>query len=71
MNRTKNILGLRSEITTPQRSKTALSLLSSKSRSVLPEAVPVGMSASFTESWIIRDYQGRTIESSHTFVEQA
>lgn len=53
-----NVLGLRSVMTTPQRSRTALSLLRSKSRSVAPEAVPVGMRASFTESCIMRDCKG-------------
>jgi hypothetical protein len=53
-----NLLGLRSVMTTPQRSRTALSLLRSKSRSVVPEAVPVGMRASFTESWMMRDCKG-------------
>lgn len=48
------ILGFRSVTTTPQRSSTSFSFLRSKSRSVVPDAVPVGMIASLTESWIMR-----------------
>lgn len=62
-------LGLRSEMTTPQRSKTALSLLRSKSRSVVPDAVPVGIRASFTESWIMRDCED-AIELSCNLISQ-
>ena len=49
------VLGCRSVMTTPQRSRTAFSLLRSKSRSVVPEEVPVGVIASLTESWMMRD----------------
>ena len=50
----KHVLGLRSVTTTPQRSNNSLSFFKSKSRSVVPVAVPVGMIASLTESCIIR-----------------
>ena len=46
----RNVLGFRSVITTPQRSRTSFSFLSSKSLSDLLFAVPVGISASLTES---------------------
>ena len=46
----KYVLGFRSVMTTPHRSRTALSLFRSKSRSVVPDAVPVGMIASLAES---------------------
>ena len=51
---TWNVLGFRSVITTPHRSNTAFSLPKSISRSVVPLVVPVGMIASFTESWMMR-----------------
>lgn len=56
------ILGFRSVMTTPHRSRTALSLLRSKSRSVVPVTVPVGMMASLTESWMTRDCTASQIE---------
>lgn len=43
-------LGLRSVMTTPHRSSTSFSFLRSKSRSVVPLAVPVVTRASFTPS---------------------
>ena len=49
-------LGFRSVITTPHRSNTVRSLFRSISRSVVPEMVPVGMIASFTESWMTKDF---------------
>lgn len=48
--RYRSILGFLSETTTPHRSSTALSLLRSISRSVVPDVVPVGTIASLTDS---------------------
>ncbi len=45
-----DVLGLRSVTTTLHRSNTSLSFLSSMSRSVVPDTVPVGMMTSFTAS---------------------
>lgn len=51
-----NSLAFRSVMTIPHRSSTPFSLLRSMSRSLVPEFVPVGITASRTESWITRDY---------------
>ena len=53
---TMNSLAFRSVMTIPHRSSTPFSLFRSMSRSLVPELVPVGMTASLTESWITKDY---------------
>jgi hypothetical protein len=52
----RNPLDFRSVTTTPQRSKTDLIFARSISRSVLPVKVPDGTMASFTESWMTKDW---------------
>jgi hypothetical protein len=52
-----SLQGFRSVITTPQRSRTCLSLFTSRSLSVLPDLVPEAINASFTESWITSVYK--------------
>jgi hypothetical protein len=54
LDRKMDELGLRSVMTTLHRSNTSFSFLSSISRSVFPDAVPVGRIASLTASWITR-----------------
>lgn len=49
-----SVLGLRSDVTTPQRSKTARNFFKSMSRSVEPEDVPVGRIASLMDNCMIR-----------------
>jgi hypothetical protein len=51
-----DLLDLRSVTTAPHLSNTAFSLLKSRSRSVVPDTVPVGIIPSLTESYMTRDY---------------
>ena len=60
----RSVLGFLSEMTTPHRSNTALSLLRSISRSVVPDVVPVGIIASLTESCMMRDYANTVVSIS-------
>ena len=51
-----SVLDLRSVIITPHRSNTFFNLVNSISLSVFPDLDDIGMIASFTESWITRDW---------------